>query len=50
MEDVESDARAATVKRDWEALQALLHKHSHWLQAGGQVVRGWAQVHRHATT
>jgi hypothetical protein len=40
MEDVASVAHAAIVKRDWGALQPLLHPHVHWVQADGQVVRG----------
>jgi hypothetical protein len=44
MEDVASVAHAAIVKRDWGALQPLLHPCLHWVQADGQVVRGRTMV------
>ena len=44
VEDVASVAHAAIVKRDWGALQPLLHPYLHWVQADGQVVRGRAKV------
>jgi hypothetical protein len=44
MEDVASVAHAAIVKRDWGALQPLLHPYLHWVQADGQVVRGRTKV------
>ena len=44
MEDVASGAHAALVKRDWGALQPLLHPYLHWMQADGQVVRGRTKV------
>jgi hypothetical protein len=44
MEDVASVAQAAIVKRDWDALQPLLHPYLHWMQADGQVVRGRTNV------
>ena len=44
MEDVASVAHAAIVKRDWGALQSLLHPYLHWVQADGQVVRGRTKV------
>jgi hypothetical protein len=43
-EDVASVAHAAIVKRDWDALQPLLHPYLHWVQADGQVVRGRTKV------
>jgi hypothetical protein len=44
MGDVASVAHAAIVKRDWGALQPLLHPYWHWVQADGQVVRGRTKV------
>jgi hypothetical protein len=44
MEDVASGAHAAIVKRDWGALQPLLHPYLHWVQADGQDVRGRTKV------
>ena len=44
MEDVASVAHAAIVKRDWGALQPLLHPYLHWVQADGQVARGRTKV------
>jgi len=37
MEDVASVAHAAIVKRDWGALQPLLHPYLHWVQADGRL-------------
>ncbi len=44
MEDVASGAHAAIIKRDWGALQPLLHPYLHWVQADSQVVRGRTKV------
>jgi hypothetical protein len=44
MEDVASVAHAAIVKRDWGALQPLLHPYLRWVQADDQVVRGRTKV------
>jgi len=44
MEDVASLAHAAIVRRDWVALQPLLHPYLHWVQADGRVVRGRTKV------
>jgi hypothetical protein len=44
MEEVASVAHAAIVKRDWGALQPLLHPYMHWVRADGQVVRGRTKV------
>ena len=45
MEDVASGAHAAIVKRDWGALQPLLHPYLHArVQADGQVVQGRTKV------
>ena len=47
MHDVVGDVLAAIDRRDWTALQPLLHPYLHWRDGHGPAIRGRAKVLAH---